>query len=233
MAADQGGSSRSVVVLGAGPVFERRFAEALRLAGFRRLASADEGGAAVVLSHLDSAAEATEAAPEPHWVVIGGPAGGGPSLPAEVSAESLLFFVSRALPLARDQRRDPRVLAPLLVRYRRDAEVGDSGRRPVRQGELLDVSRGGAFIRSLMPPRVGERLELEIAAGPGGAVAVAGTVVRALRVDLEQGIVHADGRPGVPVPSHPGFGVVFDPAGTSVLDRLDALVAVLAGAPPA
>lgn len=228
MTADVPGRPRAVVVIGAGPRFERRFAEALSLAGFERAdRPGGDGHVPVVVSWLDGEPEVGGQGLDPAWITVGGRAAGGPALPADVSAEALLFFVARALPAAQDLRRDRRVLAPLVVRYRRTGAGSAADAEPTRQGELLDVSRGGAFVRSLMPPRTGERLHLDVAAGPQGPLVLDGTVVRSLRVDLERGIVQDEGRPGVPVPSHPGFGVAFDPPGEVALTRLDTLVGLL------
>lgn len=232
MTPDDRPRTRAVVVLGGGPRFERRFAEALHLGGFERRSRVTESpDVPVIVSWLDGDPELAPGDVGSSWVVVGGPPSGGPALPAEVSAEALLFFVARALPAVQDLRRDRRVLAPLVVRYRRRLDGPQGSGEPTRQGELLDVSRGGAYVRSLLPPRTGERLHLEVAAGPDGPLALDGTVVRSLRVDLERGIVHDDGRPGVPVPSHPGFGIVFEDPGEAALTRLDALVALLSSSP--
>jgi hypothetical protein len=224
--------TRAVVVLGGGARFDRRFAEALRLGGFeRRSQVADIPDAPVIVSWLDGDPKLEPGDVDSSWIVIGGPPAGGPVLPTEASAEALLFFVARALPAVHDLRRDRRVLAPLVVRYRRRLDSSQASDEPVRQGELLDVSRGGAYVRSLMPPRTGERLHLEVAAGPHGSLELDGVVVRSLRVDLERGIVYDDSRPGVPVPSHPGFGIIFEAPGEAALIRLDVLVTLLSGSP--
>ena len=129
-------------------------------------------------------------------------------IPDGAAPESLLFLLGSVLHESAQRRKHKRVLAPIRVQYHAVPTISDPFPTIVHS-VLVNLSLGGAFIRSLNPPDTDGLLELEIPFGDVDIV-VRGRVLYHLRVDLEHGIVYTPQNPDRPIPSHPGFAIQFE-----------------------
>jgi hypothetical protein len=230
-------TDKVVAVIGRGTRFDRRFGAALEAAGYgiREMpAGPAEGVCAYVLSRLDGELEAMPLLDDQDKaqrciLISDQPPPDGSRRPAvmlaeKISAEMLLFHLTSICHDAAQRRADERIATSLVVRYRVITDDGGALPEPV-ESELFNLSLGGAFIRSLRPPPLGSRVQLELeVSADRPPLSLRGRVVHQVVADLEQGmIVHGSGDQRRPLPTHPGFAVAFDGSSfevRSVLQRL-------------
>jgi hypothetical protein len=210
-----------VLVYGYGPGFERSYGLALENAGFavvKESPEMDVDADVILVSYLDGEPLRLPQANDPRvnescvWLSDAQPPEDYPRptelLQSNTSAEALLFHLGPLVPEGPQRRGSRRRLADFDVRYR---VVGVEGPGEERSSQLSNLSLGGAFIRSLDPPEVGERVRLEIeleTAQP--PLLLDAKVVYRLVADLHVGLLHNPDDPGTAHAGHPGFAVAFD-----------------------
>jgi hypothetical protein len=218
-------TSRLIGVIGLGPKFNQRFGQSLSAANIE-IATADglsltEQYAALVLSSIDGNLETLPHATdlevlEKTILISDQPPAEGASrakvvLPEDVSPEILVFYLSGMVSPNQQLRQSERYLAAIPVRFRSGPPDGIPEGTPMTETEISNLSLGGAFVRTLNPPAVGSKVQLELEISEDyPALVLNGRVVYHVVADLERGIVYNPVDPGRTLTAHPGFAVVFD-----------------------
>jgi hypothetical protein len=230
--------SRLIGVIGLGSKFEQRFGHSL-VAAEMEVVAADSQNlaelyAVVVLSSLDGKLESLPPAGELEYqgqtILISDQPLAEDSfrpkvvLPEDVSPEILIFYLSGMVSPNRQLRQSERYLASMPVHYRCGPPDGIREGTPMTETEISNLSLGGAFVRTLNPPPVGSKVQLELEiSGDYPPLALNGRVVYQVVADLERGVVYNPADPERQLTAHPGFAVVFDGSSfeaRSILQRL-------------
>jgi hypothetical protein len=231
-------TSRLIGVIGLGPKFSQRYGQSLAAADMEFVAadipsSADQY-AVLVLSSIDGRLESLPQAadlegPEHTILISDQPPADGPYrpkvvLPEDVSPEILIFYLSGMVAPNQQLRQTERYLASIPVHYRSGPPDGIREGTPMTETEISNLSLGGAFVRTLNPPSVGSKVQLELEISHDyPPLVLNGRVVYQVVADLDRGVVYNPTDPERQLTAHPGFAVVFDGSSfetRSILQRL-------------
>ena len=138
----------------------------------------------------------------------------------DVTPEALLFMLGDIVHDVASKRKNQRYLTPIPVHFRAHPSISDPF-PAINRSVLVNLSLGGAYIRSLNPPQINTEMELTINSNTNSQpIVVTGRVLYHLVIDLKKGLVTSTLDRNTAVPSHPGFAVRFDKLEPNLEERL-------------